>query len=130
MKFLILVGVGGALGSCLRYLIYKYFIGASFAKGLPVFPWATLIVNVIGSFLIGYVIVLIIKKLAGNPEFRVFFVTGILGGFTTFSAFSLDAYELYVNRNFTLAICYVVGSVGLAIIALLIGIALSEWFHS
>lgn len=105
-------------------------IGVSFAKGLPVFPWATLIVNVIGSFLIGYAIVLIIKKLAGSPEVRVFFITGILGGFTTFSAFSLDAYELYINRNFTLAVSYVIGSVGLGIVSLLLGIALSEWLHS
>lgn len=130
MKFLILVGAGGAIGSCLRYLVYKLFFAASLTKSLPVFPWATIAVNVIGSLLIGYTIVLIVNKLAGSLEVRAFFVTGIIGGFTTFSAFSLDAYELYINRNFTLAALYVFGSVILSIIALLIGIAISEWSHS
>lgn len=130
MKFLFLVGFGGAIGSCLRFLVYKFLIGASISKGLPVLPWATIIVNIVGSFLIGYSLVFILSKLHGSPEVRAFFITGVLGGFTTFSAFSLDTYELYINRNFTMASAYVIGSVGLGLVALIIGIALSEWLHS
>lgn len=130
MKLIILVAAGGAIGSVLRYLVYKFLVGSSLAQGIPVLPWATIVVNVIGSFLIGYMIVFWVGKLSGSPEFRAFWITGILGGFTTFSAFSYDAYEIYINQNLTLATIYVFGCVILSIAALLLGIALFEWLHT
>ncbi|MFJ5486868.1 CrcB family protein [Hansschlegelia beijingensis] len=82
----LLVALGGALGSVARYLVN---IASSRVFGMG-FPWGTLTVNVVGGFAMGLLAALLALK-GGSQEMRVFLMTGVLGGFTTFSAFSLDA---------------------------------------
>ena len=92
MKILIYVAVGGAIGSVCRYLLSKTtqsFLGLTF-------PVGTLVVNVVGSFLIGFLSVLILTKVASfGGELRALLLIGLLGGFTTFSSFSLEVLELW-----------------------------------
>ena len=127
MKLLLLASAGGAIGAGARYLVNQAFVrnlsGADVAAGMPVFPWATMTVNVVGGFLMGLLVVVIGQRLGGAPEWRTFLTTGILGGFTTFSAFSLDMFTLVshdgvVGPKF---LFYVFGSVLLAFMALLAG---------
>ena len=118
MQLLLLAATGGALGAGLRHLV-----NAACAHWLaPGFPWATLIVNVVGSFLMGAVVAALVPYFGGTQAMRTFLATGILGGFTTFSAFSLDAVELFERGQFTALLFYVVGSVVLSILALVVGI--------
>jgi fluoride exporter len=129
MKLLFLASAGGAIGAGLRHLINQAFaanglVGVS--HGVTLFPWATFSVNVIGSFLMGVVYVLVNERLGGSPEARTFLATGILGGLTTFSAFSLDILDLMTDSPGGAAspkvIAYVVGSVAMSFAALLAGI--------
>lgn len=127
MKLLVLVSVGGAIGAALRFLTYQYFVVSTIARGEPAFPWATLTVNVAGCFVMGLAVVTILERFGGSPELRAFFMTGVLGGFTTFSAFSLDVYELFANRSTEAVAAYVAASVILSVAALVAGIALARW---
>jgi CrcB protein len=126
MKLLILVSAGGAIGAAFRYLTYKAFAGYAVAQGGQAFPWATLTINVIGSFLMGLAVVTILDRFDNSPELRAFIMAGVLGGFTTFSAFSLDAYELYAHRSIEAVAAYVIASVVLSIAGLVAGIALAR----
>jgi CrcB protein len=93
------------------------------------FPWATITVNVVGSFLMGVVLVAVAQRFGGDPAVRTFLATGILGGLTTFSAFSFEAVELALHREPTIAAAYVLGSVALSIAAFVAGSALARgWF--
>jgi len=127
MKLLVLVSVGGAVGAALRFLTYQLFVGSSLARGGAAFPWATLTVNVAGCFLMGLAVVTILERFGGSPDLRAFFMTGVLGGFTTFSAFSLDVYELFTKDSVETVAVYIAASVILSIAALLAGIALARW---
>mgnify|MGYP002630860206 CR=1 FL=1 len=113
---LLQVALGGAIGASARYLTstaVMRWIG-------PGFPYGTVLVNVVGSFLIGVLVVVLANK--GGTRFAPFLMTGILGGFTTFSAFSLDAFVLWERGQVGLAGAYVVGSVVISIAALIGGI--------
>jgi CrcB protein len=103
---LLLVAAGGAAGSVARYLVG--LAAAGLGAG---FPWGTLAVNVLGSALVG-----LAAGLGASGDARLLLVTGFLGGFTTFSAFSLDAVGL-AGRSPLLAGLYVLGSVGLGLAA-------------
>jgi CrcB protein len=127
MKLLVLVSAGGAIGAALRFLTYQVFAGYAVARGGQIFPWATLAVNVVGSFLMGLAVVTILERFDGSPELRAFIMAGILGGFTTFSAFSLDAADLYANRSLEAVAAYIAGSVVLSIAGLVAGMALARW---
>ncbi|MGE5641354.1 MAG: fluoride efflux transporter CrcB [Clostridia bacterium] len=111
---LLAIAAGGALGSVARYLVG---VGASKAFGLG-FPWGTLIINIVGSFLIGAFVELFALKWDLPQEARVFLTVGICGGFTTFSTFSLDAYVLIERGDLGLAGAYIAASVVLSIAAL------------
>lgn len=112
------VALGGAIGASARYLT-----NVAVLRGIgPGFPWATVIVNVAGSFLMGVLVVWLAEK--GAMRLAPFLMTGILGGFTTFSAFSLDAVALWERGEPMLAAGYVCGSVVLAVAALFAGMAL------
>ena len=119
MRLLLLAAGGGAIGAGARHLVN---VGCSACLG-SAFPWATLIVNVVGSFLMGAVIAAAVPVLAGSAEWRTFLATGILGGFTTFSAFSLDAWQLWERGSTGLAVAYVAASVILSIAGLAAGLA-------
>jgi CrcB protein len=127
MKLLFLVSAGGAVGAALRFLTYQAFAGLTLARGWNVFPWATLTVNVVGSFLMGLAVVTITERFGASPEMRAFFMAGILGGFTTFSAFSLDAFELYAHRSPAIVAGYIGASVALSIGALVAGMIFARW---
>ena len=118
MRMLLLVAVGGAIGAGTRHLIASWFM----ANGWHGFPWATFVINVTGSMLMGVLIGVLAVKTAPSPELRAFFATGILGGYTTFSAFSLDAWLLMERNEMTAAALYVGGSVLLSILALVAGL--------
>ena len=117
---LIQVALGGALGAVSRYLTG---IAALRLTGHG-FPWGTLTVNVVGSFLMGLLVVGL-AHLGGN-RFLPFLMTGFLGGFTTFSAFSLDAVSLYEKGATGQAASYVLASVVLSLGALLLGLILAR----
>lgn len=120
MKLLMLASAGGAIGAGLRFAVNELFA----ARGLTAFPWSTLSVNIAGSFLMGIVYVLVSDRLGGSPEWRTFLATGILGGLTTFSAFSLDVMKLMADENGigVRSAAYVTGSVALSVMALMTGI--------
>ncbi|MEM9715261.1 MAG: CrcB family protein [Pseudomonadota bacterium] len=108
------VALGGALGAVGRYSMSLIVVGVT----------ATLMVNVVGSFLIGLAFVLLWEK--GLDRFMPFVVTGVLGGFTTFSAFSLDAFRLFEDGRMSEAVFYVFGSVVLSISAAVFAIWLAR----
>ncbi|MEA3535115.1 fluoride efflux transporter CrcB [Rhizobium sp. CC-YZS058] len=115
-----LVAAGGAIGSVLRYLV-----GLAAARSLgPVFPFGTLTVNLVGGFLIGLVAGVFAIRAEAPQELRVFLITGCLGGFTTFSAFSLDVVTLLERGDSGLAALYLLVSVGFSIAAVFAGLAL------
>ncbi|WP_027163356.1 fluoride efflux transporter CrcB [Mesorhizobium sp. WSM1293] len=118
---LLLVVVGGGVGAGIRHLTN---IGALRFVG-PNYPWGTMAINVIGSFAMGLFIASMMRR-GGSNEVRLFVATGILGGFTTFSAFSLDFATLW-ERGATLpALGYALASVIGAIIALFLGLWLAR----
>lgn len=114
----IAVAIGGGAGSLLRYAI-----GLGFPFVGHRFPWSTFAINVVGSFLIGLAWVLIVEKAAAWPEARLWVMTGFLGGFTTFSTFSLEALVLWQNGHTSLALSYLLGS----LLAGMMAIALAVW---
>jgi fluoride exporter len=126
MRLLILATIGGALGSGARHLVN---ISMTRALG-PAFPWATLAVNVVGSFLMGFLVDMIMRRFGGSPEMRTFLATGILGGFTTFSAFSLDISTLLSRDEIATALIYILASVAISLLALYAGLALSRALFS
>lgn len=120
MTHILLVAAGGTVGSVLRYLVGLWTL-RSFG---PAFPWGTLTVNITGSFLIGVLAEAIARKFGASVEMRVFLITGILGGYTTFSAFSLDAMTLLERGEPVTALIYVASSVLLSALAVFAGLAL------
>ena len=114
------VAAGGAIGAALRFLSG---VGVMKLAG-PGFPMAILSVNVIGSFVMGLVVVATAKT--GNEQLNPFLMTGILGGFTTFSAFSLEAYTLFERGAVGQAAIYVGASVGLSILGLVLGVSIAR----
>ena len=119
MNHLLIVAAGGAIGASLRHLtglVALRLMG-------PAFPWGTLAVNIVGSFVMGLMVELIARRFGASADLRLFIATGVLGGFTTFSAFSLDAVNLFNRAGFSLAALYVSASVAGAILALFAGLA-------
>ncbi|MBL8583439.1 MAG: fluoride efflux transporter CrcB [Rhizobiaceae bacterium] len=117
MFHLLLVAVGGAIGASLRHLTNLAAMRL-FGAG---FPWGTMAINVAGSLAMGVFVETLVRRYGGSNELRLFVATGILGGFTTFSAFSLDFAVLWERGAVAPAILYAVGSVILSILALFAG---------
>ena len=123
MGFLI-VFLGGGLGAALRHgvnVVSSRWFGTAF-------PWHTLFENVSGSLVMGLLVGYFAMKGGASQDWRLFLTTGILGGYTTFSAFSLDAVLLYERGETGLAALYVLASVALAIGGLFAGLALVRHF--
>ncbi|MEO1537650.1 MAG: fluoride efflux transporter CrcB [Pseudomonadota bacterium] len=118
---LISVALGGAIGASLRFL---FSAGVFRLMGTTGFPVAIISVNVIGSFLMGVFVVLAAQR--GLTHLSPFVMTGILGGFTTFSAFSLEAVTLFERGAFGQAAIYVLASVSLSILGLMAGLAIAR----
>lgn len=120
MVHLLLVAAGGALGAALRHLVN---LGSLRLIG-PGFPWGTMAINLAGSFAMGVFVGWMAGRGHASNELRLFIATGILGGFTTFSAFSLDVATLYERGAFAPAFAYAGVSVIGAILALFAGLLL------
>lgn len=121
---LLLVAIGGALGSMARY-------GAAAAvnrMAQSAFPWGTLVVNVAGSFLIGLLMVLLFKAGEWRENGRLLLVTGMMGGFTTFSSFSWETWKLLEDGRLMMAITNVFVSVAICLLATLVGALLARQF--
>lgn len=124
MKNYILVFLGGGLGSMLRHgmnMLCARLFGTAF-------PWGTFVINITGSTVMGLIAGYLAFRGDAAQPWRLFLMTGILGGYTTFSAFSLDAMLLYERGEFGLAVAYVAGSVGIALAGLAGGLALVRHF--
>ncbi len=119
-RALLAVAVGAGLGGVLRLLITQFVVGR-FGAGLAFY--ATLFINVSGSFAIGAVLELAQTRANFNPLWRSFFATGVLGGYTTFSTFSYEALGLFSEALTLTAIFYMIASVALGIVGALAGIA-------
>ena len=113
------VFVGAGLGGMLRHAVNR----ASLAWLGPAFPYGTLFVNIAGGLLMGVMAELFLAKGGGSQEFRLFLTTGFLGGFTTFSAFSLEAALMWERSDYAALGAYVAASVLLSVVALFLGMA-------
>jgi CrcB protein len=117
LKYLLLVGLGGFIGSGLRYL-------TSVVIKSPLFPLATLLVNCIGSLLIGLVMGYALKHQSFEQNWRLFLATGVCGGFTTFSAFSIECVQLIQQQRYQTFILYMSLSIIVSLSATFAGL----WF--
>ncbi|MGV1869353.1 fluoride efflux transporter CrcB [Agrobacterium rosae] len=117
-----LVAIGGAIGSIARYLVGVW----SVRLAGPNFPWGTLTVNVVGAFLIGLTVEVIARRFDASSEMRVFLVTGVIGGFTTWSSFTLDAVVLFERGEIGLSAVYLGASLLVSFAAIFAGLALGR----
>ncbi|HEY0995622.1 MAG TPA: fluoride efflux transporter CrcB [Gemmatimonadaceae bacterium] len=114
------VALGGAIGSVARYLLGTFVQG----RAGPSFPLGTLLINIVGSFLIGVILEMALDASAMSPLARLFLATGFCGGFTTFSTFSYETARLVEEGEATRAVVYVMLSVGVSLTATLLGFML------
>ena len=108
------VAIGGALGSVARYALSSWIFDITSHK----FPYATLIVNVAGSFVMGILFVVVVERVALPAEMRSLLMIGFIGAFTTFSAFSLDALGLWQNGHVLMSVIYMIATVILCLVAI------------
>jgi CrcB protein len=120
MPLVLWIAAGGAIGSSLRHLL-NVLVGRTIGDA---FPWHTFIINVTGSFVMGLLVTLMALKWNVSNELRAFLTTGVLGGYTTFSAFSLDFAVLVERKAYMAAGAYAAGSVILSLLAVFAGMAL------
>ena len=113
MKNLLLVFVGGGIGSVLRYALSRWIN----AQSVSHFPYGTFLVNIIGCFFIGFFVFYTERYGAEGSQWRLFLVTGLCGGFTTFSAFAFENVTLLNEQRLFLFLTYTIGSVALGILA-------------
>ncbi len=119
------VALGGAIGAAARYWVAMQALRL-FGPG---FPWGTLTVNVAGSLAMGLLAGFFAHRMQVSTDIRMFLMTGILGGFTTFSAFSLDVSVLVARKDYMMSAFYIIGSVSLSVAVLLVGLRLARvWF--
>ncbi len=122
IRAILLVGLGGAIGSMLRFMT-SVFIGKYYAT---IFPIATWIVNLVGCFLIGLVFGLLAKSQSDSQDLKWFLITGFCGGFTTFSAFSFENIKMIESSNFTLAFANIALSVVGGLTAVWLGLMVTK----
>lgn len=120
------VALGGAIGATMRYGVN---VGAVYYLGHG-YPWGTMIVNILGSFLMGIMIGKFAQMEQVSPELKTLLTTGFLGAFTTFSTFSLDFITLSERGEYIQATGYLLGSVLLGILALALGLWIMRSFAS
>lgn len=120
IKNILIVGLGGMLGSILRYLAYIIF-------GNHSFPLVTLFINIAGSFIIGIITGLTLKNV-NFGEWRLFLITGVSGGFTTFSTFSMESFQLLQQNRNIAALVYILSSFFFGISAAIAGYLIGKQF--
>jgi CrcB protein len=123
MKQVLLVFIGGGVGSSLRYMVGKFL--KTSASG---FPWSTFSVNVLGSLLIGILMGATLKNSSFSENQTLLLITGLCGGFTTFSAFAYENQVFLKEGDFTSFFIYTFGSIGLGLAAVFLGLFISKSF--
>ncbi len=120
---MVAVSIGGSIGSLSRFLcnhLFAQLLGTTF-------PWGTLVVNVAGSLLIGFVATLAAAKPGAiDPTFRFFLTSGFAGGFTTFSALALESFQLFQKGEVWLAVANVGGNLIIGFAAVILGVVLAK----
>jgi len=119
MRAIVMVAAGGMIGAVLRYLVN---VGVVKLAGQG-FPLATMIVNILGSFVMGALVAAMALSWNASQEVRLFLAVGLLGSFTTFSTFSLDVFTLYERQAYMPLLLYVLGSFTLSLMGLVLGLA-------
>ena len=120
IKSVLLIGLGGGIGSIARYLCQKWI-----AENIQhPFPWGTFVVNILGCFLIGLIYAIAERTTLLSPQTRLFLITGLCGGFTTFSTFAFENMNLLRSGDIIYALLYIVASILLGIGAVFAGIGL------
>lgn len=122
IKNILLIGLGGGIGSMARYLSQRW-LALNYVSS---FPWGTFAVNIIGCFLIGLFWGLSFKSFDTNESWKLFLMTGLCGGFTTFSAFTLEGVGLVKEQKLGLFFSYVAASVLLGLLATYIGMKVTR----
>jgi CrcB protein len=122
IKNFLIVGLGGAAGSMLRYAVQRFFQ----VQNTSVFPTGTLLVNIAGCFLIGILWSIVSRSLTWNEEMKLLLMTGFCGGFTTFSAFTLEGIGLLKENKAALFFIYFTASVVGGLVATFIGIRIAK----
>ena len=117
MKAILYIGLGGFIGANLRYFVCDW---ASRRWG-DQFPAGTFIVNILGSFIIGLVLVILANQFEIEPHWKQLLVTGFLGAFTTFSSYMNEAVGLMMSGNLGSGVFYLLGSIGIGLIAVMLG---------
>lgn len=119
MQKVLLIGLAGAFGALARYglggLVQRY-------SGVT-FPWGTFVVNILGSFLFGFVWSLVEQRMVMSAESRIIILSGFLGAFTTFSSFMFETSSLVGEAQWGLAILNLVGQIGLGLVVMFLGLA-------
>jgi CrcB protein len=119
------VAIGGALGSSARYGVALWF-----PQPVGGFPWATFAINITGCLLLGILVVVLNARFPPNRYARPFFGTGILGGYTTFSTYSVETVLLLKDHFVDRAVAYALGSVATGLLAAWLGIVAGRWIAS
>lgn len=122
MQILLVIAFGGGLGAVARYALGGWVHGWAGSS----FPWGTLVVNVVGSFVLGLGL-RVLEGVAAGPEWRAFLAIGVAGGFTTFSTFGYEALGLLQGGRTGAAFGYVLGSVVLGVVAVFAGFLAAAW---
>ena len=122
LKTILYIAIGGALGSVLRYLT-TVFVSKFWSNHFPI---ATFITNFLGSFLIGLFTGILAKNQLEESNLKWFLITGFCGGYTTFSAFGMENYNLFQSNNSLLAFGYIALSIVLGLFAVWMGLSLSK----
>jgi CrcB protein len=117
------VALGGAIGSVLRYQTGRFITHWLGPQAVTTFPWATLTVNALGSLLMGVLAGWLARHGQGGDQFRLLLGVGLMGGFTTFSAFSLELVLMMERGQYMFAALYLILSVALGVTGLIFGLA-------
>jgi len=118
----LLVALGGGIGSATRYLVGGWFA----SRFGPAFPYGTFVINVTGSFIIGFFLAFAQERVSLSPYWRLFFAVGVVGGYTTFSTFEYESIRLLQDGEMLLGAVYLLGSVLTGGLAAIAGIALGS----
>ena len=119
LKHILAIALGGSIGAVLRYLAST---GLHLLVGRG-FPYGTLLVNVLGSLLMGFLYVMLVERLALSVEWRAVLLIGMLGAFTTFSTFSMETFALFEDGENIKALLNIILSVSLCLVAVWLGVA-------
>ncbi len=122
MVFLLAIAIGGAVGSVLRFLVSKFIqtrVGVEF-------PVGTLLVNLSSAFLIGFFFAFFVERLDLSPNLRALLITGLLGGYSTYSTLFYEAYYMFFNGEWLKALLYLLISNGLGLLFVAIGYGLGK----